>query len=106
VLRSNGELARLDSTCTVLGLFKCWECSVKDCILGQGDILAIYTDGVTESFNAADEEFGEERLAEALQRNRDLPPKELIAALVRQVQQFSCGEQHDDITLIVARCRD
>jgi len=40
---------------------------------------------------------------EALRRHRDLPPAELLAAIVADVRRFSAGEQHDDITLIVAR---
>jgi serine phosphatase RsbU (regulator of sigma subunit) len=105
VLRGDDALLRLDSTCTVLGLFKEWECSVGECGLAPGDTVVLYTDGVTESFNAAGEEFGEERLVEALRLHRQLAPLDLLEAVVRQVQLFSPDEQHDDITLIVARCR-
>ena len=78
--------------------------SIEERRLFPGDTLALYTDGVTESFNEAQEEFGEERLVAALQRHRKLPSRELLAAIVAEVQQFSPGEQHDDITLIIARC--
>ena len=67
--------------------------------------LAIYTDGLTESFNPAGEEFGEERLIERLQHCRELPSSDLLAGLVNDVRQFSPHEQHDDITLVIARCR-
>ncbi len=66
----------------------------------------LYTDGITESFNAAEEEFGEQRLVEALRRHRDLPPSALLTAIVDEVRKFSPLEQHDDITLIVARGRE
>jgi serine phosphatase RsbU (regulator of sigma subunit) len=105
VLRDQ-ELIRLESTCTVLGLFKEWSCSIRECSLAPGDVLVLYTDGVTESFSAGEEEFGEERLAEVLLRYRQLPPKDLLAAVVQRIQEFSAPDQHDDITLIVARCRD
>ncbi len=105
LLRRNNEVERLDSTSTVLGLFKQWDCAVRECELSHGDTLALYTDGVTESFNAEDEEFGEDRLIEALQTRRELSSQALLASLLEDVRQFSPREQHDDITLVVARCR-
>jgi len=104
LLRGNNTLERLDSTCTVLGLFKEWDCAISECQLLSGDIIALYTDGITESFNSAGEEFGEQRLTEALQRHRELSSRDLLAALVDEVRQFNPNEQNDDITLIVAKC--
>ncbi|MGH9505195.1 MAG: PP2C family protein-serine/threonine phosphatase [Terriglobales bacterium] len=105
LLRANDTLERLDSNCTVLGLFKEWDCCLGECQLCCGDSVALYTDGVTESFNPAGEEFGEQRLTEALRRHRELSAPDLLAAVVDEVRQFSPGEQYDDITLIVARCK-
>jgi serine phosphatase RsbU (regulator of sigma subunit) len=105
LLRQDGTLERLDSTCTVLGLFKEWDCSIGERPLFAGDTLALYTDGITESFNDAGEEFGEQRLVEALRRNRELPSQALIVSIVEEVQGFSPHEQHDDITLVVAKCQ-
>jgi catechol 2,3-dioxygenase-like lactoylglutathione lyase family enzyme len=62
LLRADGALERLDSTCTVMGLFQDWNCSMAECSLFAGDTFALYTDGITESFNDAGEEFGEHRL--------------------------------------------
>ena len=104
LLRGNNTLKRLDSTCTVLGLFREWDCSIGECHLLCGDSIALYTDGVTESFNSAGEEFGEQRLTEALRRHGELSSRDLLAAIVDEVRQFSPGEQYDDITLIVAKC--
>jgi sigma-B regulation protein RsbU (phosphoserine phosphatase) len=70
----------------------------------RGHIIA-YTDGVTESFNGAGEDFGEERLIEALRRHRATAPEDLIASIANDVQGFGQSEQYDDITLTVARCR-
>jgi phosphoserine phosphatase RsbU/P len=105
LLRNDNSLERLDSTGTVLGLFEEWDCSIGESQMSPGDILALYTDGITESFNAAGEEFGEERLVAALRRNRELPSSALLEAIVDEVRRFSPLEQHDDITLIVARCK-
>jgi serine phosphatase RsbU (regulator of sigma subunit) len=104
LLRRDNEFERLDSTSTVLGLFERWDCAVAERELFPGDTLALYTDGVTESFNTEGEEFGEHRLIEGLRRHRELSLNTLLASLVDDVRQFSCHEQHDDITLVVARC--
>jgi serine phosphatase RsbU (regulator of sigma subunit) len=106
LLRSDDSVERLHSTSTVLGLFKEWDCSIAERRLFAGDTLALYTDGITESFNAAEEEYGEQRLIEALRRQRGLSSQASLGSIVDDVRQFSPCEQHDDITLIVAKCRD
>jgi serine phosphatase RsbU (regulator of sigma subunit)/extradiol dioxygenase family protein len=105
LLRRDGLIERLHSTATVVGLFKQWDCTIAERRLFSGDTLVLYTDGITESFDAAGEEFGEQRLIAALQKHCELRPEGVIASVVDEVQQFSSHEQHDDITLIVARCK-
>jgi serine phosphatase RsbU (regulator of sigma subunit) len=105
LLRRDGAAEWLRSTGTVLGLFKEWESPTVECQLFPGDTLALYTDGVTESFNGAEEEFGEQRLIEALARHRGQDAESMVTSVIRDVQRFSPHEQHDDITLIVAKCR-
>lgn len=105
LLRRNDNIERLGSTSTVLGLFDEWDCSIEEQQLGAGDTLVLYTDGVTEAFNEKQEEYGEYRLAEALRRHRGLPSQALLSSIVEDVMEFSPTEQHDDITLIVAKCR-
>ncbi|MBZ5555354.1 MAG: SpoIIE family protein phosphatase [Acidobacteriia bacterium] len=104
LLRSDHTIEKLDSTCTVLGLFREWDGTIAERQLLTGDTLVLCTDGITESFNDEEEDFGEQRLIEALQRHRDQAPQELIASIVAEVRQFSPREQQDDITLIVAKC--
>ena len=105
LLRIDGRLDRLQTTARVLGFFDDWECAIGEHALRSGDLLVLYTDGVTESFNASGEEFGEERLLDALRRYRDLPTGPLLDSIVDDVRRFSPHEQYDDITMIVARCR-
>src|ERR1700722_9563737 len=69
LLRHDGTLERLHSTCTVLGLFEDWDCSTAECTLSCGDTFVLYTDGITESFNVAGDEFGEQRLVESVRRH-------------------------------------
>ena len=104
LLRSDHRVERLDSTCTVLGLFKEWDCAMEECHLSPGDTLALYTDGVTESVNDSGEEFGERRLVEALRRHRDQGPGAFVRHIIDEVQRFGCHEQHDDITVLIAKC--
>jgi len=105
VLRRNGHVERLHSTATVLGLFEEWHSPTVECHLSPGDLFALYTDGVTEAFDGSEEEFGEDRLIAALKRHSALPPQTILAAVIDEIRQFSPHEQHDDITLIVARCQ-
>jgi serine phosphatase RsbU (regulator of sigma subunit) len=106
LLRSDNTIERLESTGTVLGLFQKWDCEVAQQTMRPGDTLAVYTDGITESSNDSGDDFGESRLADVLIRHRDLPPDGIIAAVVDEVQRFSAArDQHDDITLTVAKCR-
>jgi serine phosphatase RsbU (regulator of sigma subunit) len=106
LLRRDDSVERLEPTATVVGLFREWDCAIAEQRLACGDILALYTDGITETFNDLEEDFAEHRLIEALRRNRELSAQASIASIVEQVQRFGACEQQDDITLIVAKCRD
>ncbi len=103
LLRSDGTVERLESTSTLLGLFKEWDCSMREQELFPDDVLTLYTDGVTEASNDRGEEFGEGPLIEALRQHRELPCQALLAAIVDGVRRFGSQEQHDDITAIVAK---
>ena len=105
LLRSDNTIERLDSTCTLLGLFREWDGCLREHRLAPGDVLALYTDGITEARNGHDEEFGEANLIELLRHNRELPCRALLTAIINSVRQFSPQEQHDDITAIVAKVR-
>ena len=103
LLRNDGVVEQLESTSTLLGLFKEWDCSMQERELFPGDVLALYTDGVTEASNDRGEEFGERLLLEALRQHREVPCEALLAAIVDRVRRFGSQEQHDDITVIVAK---
>jgi serine phosphatase RsbU (regulator of sigma subunit)/predicted enzyme related to lactoylglutathione lyase len=105
LLREDGSLERLGSTSTVLGLFKEWDCATGECLFMCGDTFALYTDGITESFDDAGEEFGEQRLIESLRRHCDEASPALVASIVEDVRAFSPHEQSDDMTLIIAKCK-
>ncbi len=101
LLRSQ-NVEHLRATVTVLGLFEEWDCQVAEAQLLPSDLLVIYTDGIVEAMNANQEEFGEAALLRILQENRHLDAGGLLTAVTTAVQQFSAGEQSDDLTLLVA----
>jgi phosphoserine phosphatase RsbU/P len=106
LLRRDDSVERLDATAYVLGLFPEWDCTIGERQLNPGDVLALYTDGITETFDDGDQEFGEERLVASLRRHRKLEPEALVASIVDEVRSFGPHEQSDDVTLIVAKCRE
>src|SRR5262245_61455070 len=92
LLRFDGAVERLDSTAPAVGFFTEWDCRTAECRLFPGDVLAIYTDGITESFNEREEEFGEDRLIESLRTHRNESPDDLIASILDDVRRFSPQE--------------
>ncbi len=105
LLRANGEVESLEATATVLGLFEQWDCTVAERQLAPGDVLVIYTDGISEAAEGDDaEEFGEERLVAGTRAQQNQPAGPMLDAIVAEVQAFSKGYQADDMTMIVAKC--
>ena len=105
LLRASGRVERLGATATVLGLFEEWDCTVTESQLGKGDVLLIYTDGVSEASPNEEDEYGEDRLVAAMKTNQQQSAEEFLESLISDVQRFSQGEQGDDMTLIVAQGR-
>lgn len=105
LVRADGRVDRLQGSATVLGMFEPWECSLAETQLQPGDLLVIYSDGVSEAQSDDGDFFGEERLLEAIRAHQHLPVSELVETLARTVVTFSGREQEDDITLVVARGR-
>ena len=69
-----------------------------------GDLMVLFTDGVSESMNARDEEWGEERLIELAKTCYGLPTLEAMRRILAAAQAFAGGSpQHDDMTLVVLR---
>jgi sigma-B regulation protein RsbU (phosphoserine phosphatase) len=104
LLRSNGEMRALDATGTPLGLLPGMIYTQETFEFGRGDLLALYSDGVTEAFNVRDEEFGEQRLADVLRAARDQPVDHAVAGVRDAIERFVAGApQSDDITLLLLR---
>jgi sigma-B regulation protein RsbU (phosphoserine phosphatase) len=103
-LRHDGAVARLEPTATVIGAFDRWHASDCRARFEPGDLLAVYSDGVTEA-PRGEEEFGERRLIDALAACNGSPASAIVSTILRRVQEFSQGAQADDLTLLIARAR-
>jgi len=72
--------------------------------LEPGDLVVLFTDGVRESMNARDEEWGEDRLIELAKTCHGLPASEAVSRILAAAEAFAAGaSQHDDMTLVVLR---
>jgi sigma-B regulation protein RsbU (phosphoserine phosphatase) len=104
IMRASGELDMIEGGGPVLGILPIATYR-QDCAkLEKGDVLVLYSDGVTEAFDVNDEEYGVERLAEVLREHRTESAGSIVDAVMQSVAEFSTGTpQADDITLLVAR---
>jgi serine phosphatase RsbU (regulator of sigma subunit) len=104
IARADGTMERLDGGGLLMGIMPSAEYESYRVQLQPGDVLVLYSDGVTEATNPLGEEFEEERLAEVLRLNRQRPPDEIVEAITRAVSDFSAGSAvADDLTLVVAK---
>ncbi len=71
--------------------------------LEPGDMLVVFTDGLSESWGEDGEEFGEDRLAEVLKNHSKLSAPEMMVTIQQEVDAYATGRATDDRTLIVVR---
>jgi sigma-B regulation protein RsbU (phosphoserine phosphatase) len=96
-----GEVTRLEATGLPLGLFSEGQYSVETVRLRPGDSLLLYTDGLTEARNVADEEYGEERLTNLAGKRKTPRPRPLVDACLDDLATFLSGVPlKDDLTLM------
>jgi len=104
LVHASGETEMLSVGGLLLGMFPeaAYESAALE--LKSGDVLVLYSDGVTEARDAAEDEFGEERLEAFLKKNRSMEPELLVDSLIRTVHEFSKdGKPGDDVTVTVIR---
>ena len=97
---------RLDASGPALGLIEAGTFTAHEVNLGQGTLLAAYTDGVSEGLNESGEEFGEERLLQLIDGCRDRSAAELCATVLEAVRAFRGARQdQDDVTVMVIKAQ-
>ena len=101
VLVSQGTVRSIAVGGAVLGVFPEWQYESANLALGPGDRLLLVTDGITEASDAAEQEFGEEKLAEAALRHSKRTSAEMSRLLLEEVSAFCDSHFHDDATLLV-----
>jgi phosphoserine phosphatase RsbU/P len=104
IVMSSEGIQLLEATGMVVGLFPDTAYQAASIELTPGTILAIFTDGITEALNKADEEFGDMQLQAALQQSRTRSPEGVWEYVMSKVGEWQSDlPQYDDITLIVAK---
>jgi phosphoserine phosphatase RsbU/P len=100
----SGELLRLEACGPVVGLLPLAGYEARSLILEPGDLLIAYTDGISEAMTAEDEEWGENRMLDAVPRRPTPSAAEVLEKIFRAADEFTAGaEQHDDMTLLVMK---
>jgi len=98
------KITRLTEGGLLLGCFDFAEFEQVNKQIEPGELLLIYSDGVTEAMNISNEEFSEDKLLSTLKINANLPAKQLIEKIVSEVKVHSSKvEQSDDITLMIIK---
>jgi len=103
VVRAAGESVALEEGGTVVGLLPDVVYKRGLIALEPGDIVVACTDGITEATDAQDEEYGRERLVEAVRRRRDSPAQRIVESILDEVGNFTRGGQEDDRVLLVLK---
>src|SRR5262245_31908136 len=104
--RTNGNTEMLTTKSVVLGAFDFVNHEPRRTLLESGDLVVIYSDGVTEAVNSRNEMFGDERLERLVRENVNLSADGIKQRIVEELNIFTRGlPQGDDITLIVLRRR-
>jgi serine phosphatase RsbU (regulator of sigma subunit) len=99
-----GTLKRMDSSCPPIGLSPDEICELASADLAAGDVLVLYTDGVTEAENLLGEEFGLERLFATVRHGSSLSAEDLMVSIYNAAADF-CGDHFDDdATILVVKC--
>jgi sigma-B regulation protein RsbU (phosphoserine phosphatase) len=101
-----GSLVMLHPTGAAIGLIEEAEFGENTIELQNGDLLVLYTDGVTEAFNLQNHEFGRERLTVLSRQVNTLPVKEIVQEIRQALEEFSEGKPlADDTTLVVCKIK-
>ncbi len=104
LIDSHGRIRTLDGTGMCLGMLPSMTYETATAPFGPGDLLCLYTDGITEAMNGRREQFGEEKLVAVIRENAGLPAKEIVARAYQAVAKFT-GTPHpeDDMTLVILK---
>lgn len=102
--QQKGNTVLLKAKGIALGVIENIELEEEEIQLEKGDLITLFTDGVTEAINQKEEQFGQQRLLTLIEENRGLSACEIISKIEAEVTAFSGGQpQFDDITLMIIK---
>lgn len=108
IVRTTGDVAFITAKGDIVaGVFEDVRYQTEGLFLQPGDFIFLYTDGVTEAVNEANELFSEERLHTSLTAMGSRPVRDIIPEIVQEIERFSMGmkQQTDDITMMIVQYR-
>ncbi len=106
LITQNGELSRPPASDLIIGIVPGFQFNVNEISFRSGDLLFLYSDGITELYSEADEQFGDDRLAEFLLQNRGKNIPDLCAALFEKLNGYRGNRpQSDDVTMLAIKSR-
>ena len=104
LLTADGHTERLGTGGMVLSILEDFPYEEALVSMGPGDVLVVYSDGITEAVNTSEVQFGEERLAKVIQEHRHESASGLLECIVKEVKTFAGGmAQADDMTLLIVK---
>lgn len=104
ILRHDGSVDRLEEGGTVIGMLPEIELNVATTWLAPGDLMVLYTDGLSETVNVEDEEFDESRILALMKKHQDKSAREVLGRLVSAARIFAAeAGLADDLTLMVLK---
>jgi sigma-B regulation protein RsbU (phosphoserine phosphatase) len=107
LLARGAGISTLEATGLPLGMFCEGTFTVSKMQMDPGDLLLLYTDGLSEAMNRSEEEYGAERLCDLVQANCTMTPEEFISTCLKDLEAFQSGNpREDDLTVMVIRRKE
>jgi sigma-B regulation protein RsbU (phosphoserine phosphatase) len=104
LIKGNGKALRQEGSDLIIGILPTGEFDVRECRLESGDLLFLFSDGISELYGADERQFGEERLTEFLVNNRGLQAQSICSELFEELNRFRGDRlQSDDITMLAIK---
>jgi sigma-B regulation protein RsbU (phosphoserine phosphatase) len=104
LLRKDGDIEIFKTEDIPIGIYPDYHFNEKIVEISSGDTLIVYSDGIIEAINNDEEQFGEQRLLEIIETNRQSEPAQIIEKIFNGVNNFSQNvQQSDDQTLLIIK---
>jgi serine phosphatase RsbU (regulator of sigma subunit) len=104
LVRADGSVEFLEGGGTVLGMLPELGYETRRVPMRAGDLVMVFSDGVTEATDTADEEYGQDRLVDLLREHRTDDAATLVVRVTEAIREWAAGAPPaDDVTMVIAR---